>query len=279
MPTLKEIDENLEMISTIKNIAGTYQEIANLRMRQIREKVLKNRKFFEELANTYQRIKSAYLLSFKKREAEKRGFRFRKKKGTVVVYFSANKFFYGTLTSDIWAKILDFLKRERADLAVVGRMGKYLAEGSGFGHKMFYFELDDVRPEEEKIKGILEFIEDYKRIIVFHGRYETALFQRPVKNEISTGLPFKKVENVKSYLFEPSPEAVLEFFETEIIATLFNQCILEHQLAKHAARVMAMYRATENAKNSEQRLRSIKNKLERQNLNKKQIEFFSSLKL
>ena len=46
MATLKEIKENLEMIATIKNIASTYQEIANLRMQQIREKVLKNREFF-----------------------------------------------------------------------------------------------------------------------------------------------------------------------------------------------------------------------------------------
>jgi F-type H+-transporting ATPase subunit gamma len=281
MPTLKEIKENLEMISIIKNIASTYQEIANLRMKQIREKVLKNRELFRELFNTYQRIKSDYLSSLKKGRIRKEKISFRRpKKEKVIVFSSANQFFYGALILDTWKEVQKYLEKNKADLAVVGRIGKYLAEGSGFGHKMFYFELNDVKPEEARIGKILEFIKNYKKIIVFHGRYEKVLSQKPVMNEISGKLPFEeKFEKVHPYLFEPSPEAVLEFFETEIIAALFNQTILEHQLARYASRVMAMYQATENAKNSRQKLSIVENKLKRQKLNKKQIELFGSVKL
>ncbi len=281
MPTLKEIRKNLEMISTIKNIASTYQEIANLRMKQIREKVLKNRESFRELLNTYQRIKSAYLFSLKKGWIRKEKISFRRaEKETVVVFLSANQFFYGALILDIWKEIQKYLEKNKADLAVVGKTGKYLAEGNGFGHKMFYFELNDVKPKEKRIGEIIEFIKNYKKIIVSHGRYEKVLSQKPIMNEISGKLPFEeKFEKVYPYLFEPSPEAVLEFFETEIIAVLFNQTILEHQLARYASRVMAMYQATENTKNSEQRLSIVENKLKRQKLNKKQIELFSSIKL
>lgn len=281
MPTLKEIRKNLEMISTIKNIASTYQEIANLRMKQIREKVLKNRESFRELLNTYQRIKSAYLFSLKKGWIRKEKISFRRaEKERVVVFLSANQFFYGALILDIWKEIQKYLEKNKADLAVVGKTGKYLAEGSGFEHKMFYFELNDVNPEEERIGEILEFIKNYKKIIVSHGRYEKVLSQKPIMSEISGKLPFEeKFEKVRPYLFEPSPEAVLEFFETEIIVVLFNQTILEHQLARYASRVMAMYQATENTKNLEQRLSIVENKLKRQKLNKKQIELFSSIKL
>ena len=281
MPTLKEIKGNLEIISTIKNIASTYQDIANLRMKQIREKVLKNRELFRELFNTYQRIKSDYLSSLKKGRIRKEKISFRQpKKEKVIVFSSANQFFYGALILDIWKEVQKYLEKNKADLVVVGRTGKYLAEGSGFGHKMFYFELNDVKPEEARIGKIIEFVKNYKKIIVFHGRYEKVLSQKPVMNEISGKLPFeKKFEKVYSYLFEPSPEAVLEFFETEIIAALFNQTILEHQLARYASRVMAMYQATENAKNLRQKLSIVKNKLKRQKINKKQIELFGSIKL
>ncbi len=281
MPTLKEIRKNLEMISIIKNIASTYQEIANLRMKQIREKVLKNRESFRELLNTYQRIKSAYLFSLKKGWIRKEKISFRRaEKERLVVFLSANQFFYGALILDIWKEIQKYLEKNKADLAVVGRTGKYLAEGSGFGHKMFYFELNDVKPEEERIGEILDFIKNYKKIIVSHGRYEKVLSQKPIMSEISGKLPFEeKFEKVHPYLFEPSPEAVLEFFETEIIGVLFNQTILEHQLARYASRVMAMYQATENTKNLEQKLSTAENKLKRQKLNKKQIELFSSIKL
>jgi len=280
MPTLKEIRKNLETVSAIKSIASTYQEIANLRMRRIREKVLKNRQFFKELLGIYQRVKSAYLSSLKKKPAKKERVSFRRvEKEKIVVFLSANQFFYGALILDIWKEVQKYLENQKTDLAVVGRTGKYLAEGAGFGHRMYYFELDDVKPEKGRIGEIVEFIKKYRQVLVFHGRYEGVLFQKPVMSEISGELPFEqKAREVKNYLFEPSPEAILDFFETEIVATLFNQTILEHQLARYASRVMAMYRATENAKRLEKKLQVLENKLERQKLNKRQIEFFGSHK-
>lgn len=278
MATLKETKENLEMIATIKNIASTYQEIANLRMQQIREKVLKNREFFTELLSTYQKIKTAYLFSLKKGWIKKEKISFRQpEKEKTVVFLSANQFFYGSLILDIWKKTREYLKKGEADLIVVGRTGKYLAENEGLGHKIFYFEIDDVSPKQMEIEKIIEFLKKYKKVIVFHGKYEKALSQIPAISEISGELPFeKKIQNAKNYLFEPSPEAILEFFETEIIAVLFNQTVLEHQLSRYASRVMAMYQTTENAKKLNQKLETFENKLKRQKLNKKQIELFSS---
>jgi len=277
MSTFKEIEENLEMISAIRNIASTYQDIADLRMKQIREKVLKNRELFKELFNTYQRIKSDYSLFSKNTWSKKEKDSFRKpKKESVIIFSSANQFFYGALILNIWKEIQKYLEKNKTDLIVIGKTGKYLAEENGLGSKMFYFELDDVKPEEKRIGEVLDFIKNYKKIIVFHGRYEKVLSQKPVMNEISGKLPSgDKIEKVYSYLFEPSPEAILEFFETEIIAALFNQTILEHQLARYASRVIAMYKATENAKKLKQKLSIVKNKLKRQKINKKQIEIFS----
>lgn len=280
MPTLKEIRKNLETNLIVKNIVNTYQEIANLRMKQIREKVLKNREFFRELLNTYQKIKLAYIFSLKRGLKEKEVFSRRTQKENVTVFLSANKFFYGALVLNIWKEVEKYLEKRMADLVVVGKTGKYLAERSGWGHKMYYFELDDIKPEEEKIGAIIEFIKSYKKIIVFNGKYKGALVQKPAISDISGEPPFEKeVEEVKAYLFEPSPEAVLDFFETEIMAVLFHQTILEHQLARYASRVMAMYQATERAKILEKKLIALKNKLEKQKFNKEQIEYFGSLKL
>lgn len=278
MPSLKEIRKNLEIISIIKGVVVAYQEIANLRMKQIKENVLKNREFSQELLKTYQRLKSVYFSSLEKVGVKKVFFR-RAEKEKVVVFLSANKFFYGTLILDIWKEVQKFLEREKTDLVVIGRVGKYLAEKAKLGFNMIYFELDDSNPEKGRISEILDFIKNYQRIIVFHGRYERGLVQKPVMSEISGGLPLeKKEEKVEGYLFEPSPEAILEFFETEIIGVLFNIAILEHQLARYAARVMAMHEASERVKNLEKRWEIIEKKLKREIINKRQIELFGSLK-
>jgi hypothetical protein len=55
--------------------------------------------------------------------------------------------------------------------------------------------------------------------------------------------------------------------------------MLEHQLARYASRVISMYQSTENAKKTERALNTIKNKIQRQVLNKKQAELFGNLLL
>ena len=275
MPILKKIKEDLKAVSNIETITRTYQEIANLRMNEIRQKVLNNREFIEELSQVYTLAKKAYLVLLKKEKP------FIKRKGErVVVFLSGNERFYGTLFSDIWRELLNYLAKNKADLAVVGRMGKYLAERSGFGHKMFYFELNDDKPEKNRLREIIDFIKNYEEIIIFHGRFQTILSQKVVQSNISGGVTLEEeLEEVKSYLFEPSPEAVLEFFETELLSAFFNQTILEHRLSKYTTRMVAMYQATENAKKRERKLKIEQKKIERQLLNRKQIELFSGSQL
>lgn len=279
MVVLKQIKENLKVISNIETIARAYQEIANLRMNKIRQRVLDNREFIDELSRIYPLVKKAYLAQ-PGQGGKKEKSPFKTRKGRVAVFLSTNKRFYGTLILDIWREILNFLAKNKATLAVVGRVGKYLAEGTGFGHKMFYFELADDYPEKERIKEIVDFIKNYQEIVIFHGKFQTILSQKVVQDNISGGLwPEKELFSVKSYLFEPSAEAILEFFETELISAFFNQAILEHQLSRYATRMIAMYQATENAKKRKGELEREEKKLKLQLLNKKQIELFASSQL
>jgi F-type H+-transporting ATPase subunit gamma len=281
MPILKEIKENLKAIVNIEAVTKTYQEIANLRMNKIRQEVLDNRELTDELSRIYTLAKKAYTTQPKnKKTAKARESSIKRKKQRVVLFLSCNERFHGTLILDIWKEIFNFLAENKADLAVVGRIGKYLAERGGFGHKMFYFELDDDEPEKERIKGIIEFIKNYRQIIIFHGRFQTILFQKVVQTDISGGaIQEKKLGEIKNYLFEPSPEAVLDFFETELILAFFNQTILEHRLSRYATRMIAMYQATGSAKERRKELETEQKKLTRQLLNKKQIEMFSGFQL
>ena len=281
MPILKEIKENLKAIANIEAVTKTYQEIANLRMNKIRQEVLDNRGFTEELSRVYTLVKRAYTVQFKNKKPTKaREFIIKRKKQRVAVFLSCNERFHGTLILDIWKDLIKFLTENKADVAVVGRIGKYLAERGGFGHKMFYFELDDDEPEKERVKGIIEFIKNYREIIIFHGRFQTILFQKVVQSDISGGtIEEKELGEIKNYLFEPSPEAVLDFFETELMSAFFNQAILEHRLSRYATRMIAMYQATGSAKKRRKELETEQKKLTRQLLNKEQIEMFSGLQL
>ena len=276
MATLKEIKRNLETIRLMKEISSAYQEIANLRMKQIRETVLRNREFFKELRRTYSRIQAASFLELKKRKIKRK--KIKKRKEEAIVFLSANESLYGNLILNIWHEVEKYLRESKAHLVVIGRIGKYLAERSGFGMRMFYFELNDVKPELKRIGEVGDFLKNYQKVIVFYGKYEGGLIQRPTSEEISEKvLPEEKIKKAKKYLFEPSPEAILDFFETEILTVLFTLCLLEHQLARYAARVLAMSEATERAKKLEKMYLLQERKLKREISTKKQIEIFGNL--
>jgi len=172
MPILKKIKESIRTISYIENIARIYQEVARIRMNEIREMVLKNREFIEELLKVYRLVRG---VQFEKRKVEK--------KERVLVFLSSNERFYGSLILDIWREVEKFLKERGGDLAIVGRMGKYLAERSGLKLNFFYFDLDDEKPELEKVKEIVEFLKGYDEILVFHGKFRNGFGPKSRSNQ------------------------------------------------------------------------------------------------
>ena len=102
---------------------------------------------------------------------------------------------------------------------VVGKLGKYLAENYKLGHKIFYFDLNDEKPEEETIKEIIDFVKRYERIIVFHGKFETVLNQNPAITDISGGIsPEEQTEEVKDYFLNPRRKRCWNFLKLKLSA-------------------------------------------------------------
>ena len=281
MDTLKKVKEDLETVNLISTITSVYCEIAKMRMNQIRSWVLKNREFLQEIAKIYQKTKLAYFSFLKKGKILKKGkdlekITFLKKiPKTAIIFLSANQPFYGKLIYEIWSVLSDFLEAKGIELIVVGKIGRDLVLRFDPSKKFSFFELDDDKPKKEEVEKIVEFAKRFQRVIVFHGKFESPIRQSVTVSEISGIFPtLEKIEKAKEYLFEPSPEEIFEFFETEIFTRLFHQTIFEHQLAKFAARVIAMYEATEKSKKEKEKLQMKKIKIQKDIMNKKQINLF-----
>ena len=272
--SFKEIEDNLEAVSAIKTIATTYQEISQKEMSNIREKALKNRKFISKLAGIYTTTKEAHLKKDDREEVIK------KEKEEVVVFLSANARFYGALLWDVWAEAKKYLQKTNSDLVVIAENGRFFAQNSDGVDDFTYFDLKDEEPDEEQVKKIVEFIKKYKKINVFHGEFENILKQSSAKTVIPGKLPEDiDEEDSEGFLFEPSTKEILEVFETELLTAFFNQTFLEHRLARHATRVVAMHQAGENAEERQEKLKMKLIRLKRKELDKKQFEITGPLQL
>lgn len=269
MATISEIKKKIKIASLLEKVTNAYQEISRHEMIKIREMTIKNREFIEELLNVYQEAKMAFLLELKE---EKKTLPFVSKK-KVVVFLSANAKFYGGLVLEIWQRVLSFLKENGGDLVVIGEIGKFLVQQSEYKNKFFYFSLDDEKPKENEIRKIIDFLREYEEIKVFHGKFKTILSQEIVITDISGRLAEKlPKKEVHSYLFEPSGEAILDFFKKELISAFFYQTFLEHRLSRHATRMVQMYQASKKAKELKESLKREERKLKWQKVDKKQQE-------
>src|SRR3989344_1287799 len=285
MYSRKEFTENINAATSIKSITTIYQEIASLRMNQLKDKVARTSAFLDGVAEIYNHAKSAYIDIIKSQTVKKdkayEELKFIKRNGrTVVVFLSANEHLYGELILNVWDKFREDKRQTGLDGVVVGTFGKYLVKNeSGLDDNVKYFDLDDDKPGQDQINKILDYISKYEQIFVYYGRLITVLNQSPTKEQISGGATLEQKAASKKYLFEPSPQKILEFFETEIISALFNQKVFDHQLSRFASRMVAMDQATENANEIIKKLDRQSKTIKRRVLNKKQQDVFSGILL
>jgi F-type H+-transporting ATPase subunit gamma len=129
----------------------------------------------------------------------------------------------------------DFMVRSRQDV---------VAEFTALGDNVSF---NDIRPIVEV--ALTDFTEGkVDAVFVVFSRYVNALTQTPEVRQI---LPIARPEGIgeyADYIFEPSPEEVLNALLPRFVEVQVYQAILESIASEHSARMVAMRNASQNAK-------------------------------
>lgn len=293
MPQRKVIMEDLEALNSLKDLAESYEEIAVIRMQKIKESVLKTRDFLAKLSDVFVDLKSSY-------SREVKDLLIRIKKGdkslspnlhkidkTLLVYLASNGRLYGSVTQKTFRLLRDDLKsidQKGIDMVVIGKAGKEMVEGSSVGQQIpfEYFEMPDSGFNIDHIKSLMQKFLQYERVHVYYGKFGNVVRQTPIQTSISGEDIFETetpivTQREDRFIFEPTLEKIYHFFETQIMANLFAQTLLENQLARHASRVNAMEEALGNIDDESKKLNQEKNRLKHLLQNKKQLETISGV--
>lgn len=291
MPQRKIIAENLEALNSLKDLAESYEEIAVIRMQKIKDSVLKTRDFLQDLSDVFVDLKSSYdrdvkELLAKRKQGSKTILPLLQKNGkTLMVYLSSNGRLYGSVTQKTYKLLIADLKKpegQAADLMIIGSAGRDMFEASGIAKQFTYFDLPDIGVDMKHIKELMTKFLQYEQVHVYYGKFDNVVNQSPIGTSI-TGENIFESEVVKPlsredrFIFEPILEKIFYFFETQIIANLFSQTLLENQLARHASRVNAMEEALIHIDEESKKLQAVKRQLKHQMQNKKQLETISGL--
>ena len=290
MAQRKKVLEDLEALNSLKNLAESYEEVAVVRMQKIRDSVLKTRAFLAELSDVFVDLKSSYEREIKqllqmRKDGDKTILNVLQKNGkTLMVYLSSNGKLYGAVTQKTYRLFIQELKAQTGpvDLVVIGTSGKELLDNSGIKREYEFYDIPDTSVDLTHIKGLMSKFLQYEKVYVYYGKFGNVVTQDPIATSISGEEIFeseaKKIDlREDKFIFEPTLEKIFHFFETQIMANLFSQTLLENQLARHASRVNAMEEALINVEIESKRLNLVKNRLKHQSMNKKQLETISGV--
>jgi len=279
----RALNEELGRISTLQTLVRAYGEIAAIRMGKTRTSVLTNRDFLVQLNSVFEDVRASYAQEVaalaKKTKGPVRVTFLAHNGKTVSVLISANTGLYGEIVRSTLGLFLEEVRQNISEVTIVGRHGLSLFLSEEPNRPYSYFDLPDDRVESSDLEEVIKHIVQYSEIHVFYGKFHSVITQRPEKLEVSAeiSLTITTKQEPRHYLFEPTLEGVITFFETEIFATNFEQVIREAQLAKFASRVLAMDRADENTKEEIIKLNFEKSRLRHRSINKKLLNAISSL--
>ena len=286
MATKKEITEEFDRISTLKDVLETYEEIAAQRMQNTRSSVLAGRLFIAELNYIFQEVKSSHrdemLKRMKTRHIKDPGkLTFIERNGkTLYVLLSSNSGLFGDIIKKTFNLFLDLIKKENADAAIIGRIGLELFKEAGLLTTYNYFDFPDNRVDNQALKKIISYILAYERIFIVYGRFENIVSQKPIVTGVSGDpLAQEQTKTQVKYFFEPSLDKIMKFFEAEIFSSLFEQTVFESQLAKFASQMTSLELRVENMKDILKDVALKEEKIRHRIINKKQRETFSSMAL
>jgi F-type H+-transporting ATPase subunit gamma len=251
-------------------------------MKRTRDGVVRAREFLAEIQDVFKELQESYrreVLRLAGRKAGSTNVTFLSHNGrTVSVFLSTNAGFYGDLTRKVFDLFAKELAERNVEATIVGRLGLSMFLEKFPDRSYSYFELPDYGKDRDRMAQLIRHLVPYEEIRIYYGKFKSIVNQHPEKTVISaqTNVSEEDGGSRVKYLFEPSLEDILAFFETEMFSSVFEQVISESQLAKFASRMLAMDSAGEKIKESLAMAKLDRLRLTHYISNKKQLEYLTS---
>lgn len=180
-----------------------------------------------------------------------------KKVGYVVI--SSDRGLCGGLNNNLFKKMLADMgewQKKDVEICLVALGKKAMAYFKNVKIEMMSAASDfGEKPQIEDLIGpIRSMLEDYRdrkvdRVYLVHNDFVNTMVQTPVIEQLLPLPPTddEEVRDIWDYIYEPDAETLLNSVMTRYIEALVYQGVLENLASEHAARMIAMKSATDNA--------------------------------
>ncbi len=249
---MRDIKRRIRSIKNTQQITKAMEMVAAARLRRAQEKVLAARPYAEEIRGLIRRLVAA------REDISHPLLAARARRSVAYVLFTADRGLCGAYNAHVIRRAQAALAAEEKEkgLVAVGRKGRDFFRRRGYSFLAEFLALGD-DPTWTQAQGIARSLIDLyvagivDEINLLYMTFVSVGRQQPTCVKLLPIEPFtfaaEEREAMREYLFEPEPEQVLEVLLPRFIEAQVYRALLEAKASEHAARMIAMRNATDNA--------------------------------
>ncbi len=280
MPNLKEIRNRISSVSSTMQITNAMKMVSAAKLKKAQDSIVSMRPYSEKISNLIDK-----LVSFSEETLSNPFFSNINKGKILIITITSNRGLCGAFNSNIVKSTINKvveLSDKKIDIISIGKVGK---EGLSKKFEITKDEstlFDNLTFENtSKIaNGIInDFLNNkYNKVFITYNQFKNAATQI-VKFEtllpISSTKKLNKEKINNNYIIEPSYNSILETLLPSSIRIKLFKAIKESFASEHGARMTAMHKATDNAKDLRDQLKLTYNKARQASITNEILEIVS----
>jgi F-type H+-transporting ATPase subunit gamma len=258
MPNLKEVRNRIASVGSTMQITSAMKMVSAAKLKRAQDAITQMRPYANKLTSILQNLSASIDTSENKFARETEG------KNVLLIVISSNRglagAFNGNVVKKAWSLIRNEYKDAKVSVLCVGKKANdafkktdHHIVGTDMPHHLNELfdklNFDNVAPVAEKIMDAFA-REQFDRIYLVYNQFKNAGVQIPMAERF---LPIEAPkENKKGakvdYIFEPNQEYIVNDLIPKSLKIQFYKALLDSVAAEHGARMTAMHKATDNAK-------------------------------
>ena len=250
----REIKTKIKSVQNTRKVTRALEMVSASKIRKAQERMKQSRPYarlMRQVIGHVAKANSEYVHPFLAERAQV------KRVGYLVV--STDRGLAGGLNSVLFRKLLADMREWQAkgveiDVVTIGQKATVFFRRLQVNLVGSVTHLGD-RPELSQLVGVIKVMLDgysagtLDRVFVAYNDFVNTMSQKPRQDQL---LPLPPSESLESkhdwdYLYEPDAQTVLDHVLTRYVESLVYQAVLENLASEHAARMVAMKSASDNA--------------------------------
>lgn len=255
MPSLKEVKQRIQSVSSTQQITKAMKMVAAAKLRRAQDRIVQLRPYSEKLASLLANVSSGNTEDGMNTYSEQR-----EVKRVLVVPITSDRGLCGAFNSNILKAVRrlvesDELQGKAIEILPIGKKSYDNFKKRDYPMvNQFWGVFGDLT--FDNVREAAEYAMDsyvagkYDKVYLVYNEFKNVATQIVQTEQFLPVLEVEKIEEVNTntdYIYEPSKDFIVEELIPKSLKIQFYKAVLESNASEHGARMTAMGKATDNA--------------------------------